>query len=262
MISLDAGIRGLLVDLDGTMYLGDRLLDGARDFARRIRESGRKALYLSNNSSRSRSSYGEKLRRLGVDADDSEIFISTNAAATYLRKEHPGAAVFPLGTPELIEELHAEGIRTDEKKPGVVLLGFDKTITYDKIRRAYDLLERGLPYVATHPDVLCPVDGGFVPDTGCFIAMFKEATGRVPVIAGKPSMLMARCALEELGIGPSQAAMVGDRLYTDMRMARDAGLKSVLVLSGETKRSDLDASEIKPDCVVEGVGDIGFEPAT
>jgi HAD superfamily hydrolase (TIGR01450 family) len=258
LISLPQQIRGLLVDLDGTVYLGEKVLPGAREFLDRIRRAGKRVLFLSNNSSKSREEYLEKLGRMGLSVKGEEVFTSTAAAVVYLGREHPDAGVFPLGTPSFEKELAGEGVRLVPEDPDVVLLGFDKTLTYAKIEKAYRFLAGGSAYVATHPDVLCPTEDGFLPDAGCFIALFREATGRTPVVVGKPSAEMVRCALDVLDLGAGEVAMVGDRLYTDMKMARDTGLASVLVLSGETKSPDLEGLSDRPDFVCRGVGEIRF----
>lgn len=259
MAMLPAKVRGLLLDLDGTVYLGDRLLPGAARFVERARARGVRLLFLSNNSSRSCAAYREKLRRLGLPVEASEVFTSTSAALVHLGRRHPGARVCALGTPEFEEELRAGGVRLVEDEPEVVLLGFDKTLTYEKIVRAYRALSAGAVYLATHPDVLCPTDEGFLPDVGCFLALFETATGRRPRVLGKPSEDMVRCALDLLGLEPGAVAMVGDRLYTDVRMANRAGLLSVLVLSGETREEDLGGAADRPDLVAEHLGDLSFE---
>jgi HAD superfamily hydrolase (TIGR01450 family) len=258
-MKLPSSIRGLLVDLDGTVYLGGNLLPGAREFLLRLRETQRRILFLSNNSSRSRAFYHGRLADLGLATERGEIFTSTSSALIYLSRHHPGARVFALGTPEFEEELRLTGVTLVQERADVVLLAFDKTLTYAKIAAAYGFLEAGATYLATHPDLLCPTEDGFIPDVGCFIALFEKATGRTPKVLGKPAAEMVSCALEALGLEAGEVAMVGDRLYTDIRMARLGGLLSILVLSGETRRADLKKGEDTPDFVVENLGEIGFE---
>jgi HAD superfamily hydrolase (TIGR01450 family) len=172
--------------------------------------------------------------------------------------EYADVTVFPMGTAALDEELALHGLGTEMEKPGLVLLGFDTAITYEKLWKLCDLVRTGLPYIATHPDFNCPVEGGFMPDTGAVIAFVQASTGRKPdKIIGKPNRWMVDILSEKMGVEPAHMAMVGDRLYTDIAMGETAGITTCLVLSGETRREDLTDSIFQPDYIVENLGELG-----
>lgn len=247
--------QAFLLDMDGTIYLGERLLPGAAAFVERLRGLGRRYLFLTNNSSRDGTAYAAKLTRLGIPTSPDEILTSGEATALYLQHIAPGARLFVLGTPSLHEEFRRRGFRLTDKDPDWVVLGFDTTLTYDKLRRACDLIRTGIPLIATHPDINCPVEGGYIPDAGAILAAIQASTGVEPrAIVGKPSPIIAQMALERLGSPPEATVQIGDRLYTDIACGQQAGLTTVLVLTGETKRDDLRTSPYQPDYVVEHVG--------
>jgi len=251
-------VRLFLLDMDGTFFLGENLIPGSLDFIAALGRLERRYIFVTNNSSRSRAQYAAKISRLGLPVGAEDIFTSGQAACLFLRGEYPDTAVFPVGTPALEEELSLHGIRVEKEKPDLVLLGFDTAVTYEKLWKLCDHVRAGLPYIATHPDFNCPVEGGFMPDTGAVIAFVQASTGRKPDrIIGKPNRWMVDILAEKMGVEPAHMAMVGDRLYTDMKMARDYGLISILVLSGETTRQDYENSTTRVDFVFENVGEIG-----
>jgi len=241
--------------MDGTLYLGENLIDGALDFVAKLRREGRRRVFLSNNSSKNRKDYFSKLRRMGFECELEDIFTSLNATILKLKSEKVGS-LYPLGTPSFEEELLENKFVFSKDNPDAVLLGFDKTLTYEKIDNAYQLLIKGVRYVATHPDVTCPTETGYIPDIGGFISMFERLTGRLPEIVGKPSTGMVSSIMDYFKLKPHECAMVGDRLYTDMKMAVDGGLVSVLVLSGETKIEDYRKSGMNIDVVADSVKDL------
>jgi len=245
-----------LFDLDGTVYLGDELLPGAKELLTYLDENSRPYFYLTNNSSRSRADYSVKLAGYGIEADEDRIFSSGMATAIYLKKQKPGARIYLVGTPSLEEEFDSFGFQLVDDEPDYAVLGFDTTLTYEKIKKLADFVTEGFPYVATHPDINCPTPDGYMPDIGAMMAMIKSSTGREPdLIVGKPHPPMVEAIVEMTGFKPDQLTMVGDRLYTDIAMA-DAGIKTVLVLSGETKLQDLANSPHQPDLVCENLGDL------
>jgi 4-nitrophenyl phosphatase len=245
--------RCFLLDLDGTIFLGDHLLPGAREFFQHLDEHGLQYLILSNNSSRTRLEYAEKLRRLGLNLPEEKFLISGEATATYLKKRKPGARLYVVGTPALEQEFVRQGFTLTGDAPDFAVLGFDTTLTYAKLRRLCELLAAGTPYIATHPDVNCPTGTGFMPDIGATIELVAASTGRRPdVIVGKPYAPMVEAVKERLGVPVENMCMVGDRLYTDIALGR-TGLATVLVLSGETRREDLAGSAWQPDYVVENL---------
>lgn len=249
-------IRCLLLDMDGTFYLGNRILPGALDFMRYLADSGRKYLFFTNNSSCSAAYYADKLRRLGWDSSPDEVLTSGEATVLYLTRQKADAKVYLLGTPELESEFAGKGLQLTDQNPDFVVLGFDKTLTYGKLETACRLIKSGVPFVATHPDINCPTEDGFIPDCGAMTELIRTSTGVSPYIIGKPYPEIIRAAFDKAGCPPEQMAVVGDRLYTDIATGKNAGITSILVLSGETKRGDLAASQITPDFVFENIGEL------
>jgi 4-nitrophenyl phosphatase/NagD protein len=239
--------------MDGTIYLGDRLLPGALDLTRFLEDIRFPFYYLTNNSSKSRDAYAEKLARLGLHADRESILSSGQATALYLRNRKPGARLYLVGTPSLAEEFAQHGFQLVEEDPDYVVLGFDTTLTYEKLRKLCDFVRGGSVYIATHPDINCPTGDGFMPDIGSIIALVAASTDRQPdVIIGKPHHPIVETITEITGFAPDEIVMVGDRLYTDIALVR-AGLTTVLVLTGETKPEDIPGSPYQPDVVLENL---------
>lgn len=237
-----ARIRCFLLDMDGTIYLDNLLLPGAAEFIQTLRQQKKRFLFLTNNSSRDKQSYVDKLRSFGIAVGGEQVLTSGEATAGYLAEIHPGAKLFLLATPALAKEFRQHGFQLVAKSeaPDYVVVGFDTTLTYQKLWDACDLIRAGVAYVATHPDFNCPLAGGkYMPDAGAIIAFIEGATGRRPKIIGKPHPEMAAAALAQCGAIAAEVAVVGDRLYTDIALAEAAGLSSILVLSGETKAEDL-----------------------
>lgn len=247
-----SAIRYFLLDMDGTIYLGNQLLPGARSLIGLLRQQGRQFLFLTNNSARDRKEYQKKLAALGIAAKESEILTSGAATAAYLKEIAPGARLYILGTNALTTEFSRQGFAVVDKtgRPDFVVLGFDTGLTYQKLWDACDLIRAGTGYLATHPDLNCPLEGGrYMPDAGSIIAFIKAATGYCPKIIGKPNREMAAAALSRLNAPKNQTAIVGDRLYTDIAMGIKEGLTSVLLLSGETTAEDLCNADFQPDYV-------------
>ena len=247
-----AAVKGFLLDLDGTLYLGDRMLDGSLDFLDRLRQTGRDALFVTNNSSKSADVYVQKLKRLGVTAPFLRVLTSGQAAGAYALAHYPGKRAYVLGNDMLLDELRDMQVVVDQDQPDYVLIGYDTTLTYAKLTRVCDLVRAGLPYLATHPDMNCPTETGFAPDIGAIIAFIEASTGRRPdVVIGKPNPGIVAEALRITGLAPSQLAMVGDRLYTDIATGVNFGILSILVLTGEATLADVAASAVEPDLVFE-----------
>jgi HAD superfamily hydrolase (TIGR01457 family) len=249
-------IKCFLLDMDGTFYLGSRLLPGALELIEVLDQRGIQYLFLTNNSSRTRKEYVEKMRRLGLDLPENKIFTSGEATAIYLTSRKPGAALYVVGTPALEREFVEHGFRLSSTDPDYVVLGFDTTLTYDKIWRLCDLVTAGVPYIATHPDINCPTETGFMPDTGAMIAMVAASTGKQPdIIIGKPYPPIVEALTEKLDLPVDALCMVGDRLYTDIALGQ-TGLTTVLVLSGETRPEDLAGSPFQPDFVMKDLSEL------
>ena len=247
---------GLMIDMDGTIYKGSSIIPGAKEFIDFLLEEKIPFVFLTNNSSHTREYYCEKLRKMGFRADKERILTSTIAAVRFIKERRAGKKVFVVATPEVAEEIEELGIKNHEDDPDIVLLTFDRTITFDKINKAYHHIMGGAELIATHPDDLCPTEDAYDVDIGQFIHMLSHLTGAVPTIIGKPSALMLEMAAGEMGVDKEDTMMIGDRLYTDMKMAADAGIASVLVLTGEAKISDLDGEGVKPTYVARSVGDV------
>lgn len=241
-------VKLFLLDMDGTFYLGDRLIDGSLSFIDRVQKTGRDFLFLTNNSSHNAAFYVERLHRMGLDVPRSKILTSGEATCEVLSEKYPAKRAYVLGNEYLIEEFHEAGIPVDDANPEIAVIGFDTTLTYEKMRKICDLVRAGLPYIATHPDFNCPTENGFMPDIGAIIAFIEASTGRRPdLIVGKPNTGIVEAAVRRTHIAPAQMAMVGDRLYTDIETGIRSGMLSVLVMSGETTREMLASSATRPD---------------
>ena len=250
--------RGWLFDLDGTVYLGERLIPGADTAIAALRAAGRRVVFLSNKPLQTRTEYAAKLTRLGVPASPDDVINSSLVLARYLRDRDPGAPVFVIGEPPMLEEMRAHGfeVRHDERVRWVVI-AFDRTFDYAKLNIALQAVKRGARLIATNPDRTCPVEGGEIPDCAGMIAAVEAVTDKkVEVIVGKPSPIILEVALAALGVPADAAAIVGDRIETDMVMGRRLGLGTVLVLSGVTRADDPRIAAVAPDHVVRSIGDL------
>lgn len=253
-------IRCFMLDMDGTFYLGERILPGSLDFIQRLRDTGRDFLFLTNNSSHNARYYVQRLKRMGLDVDENHILTSGQATAAIVLEQFAGKRAFVLGNEFLMEELSAAGVAIDQHSPDYVIIGYDTTLDYAKMTAVCDFVRAGLPYIATHPDFNCPTETGFAPDIGAIIAFIEASTGRRPdLIVGKPHGGIVDAALKRTGLERGQLAMVGDRLYTDIKTGIDHGILSILVMTGETTPDMLKVSETQPDLVFDSLGGmIGF----
>ncbi len=249
-----------LFDMDGTLYLGNRLYDFTKDLLAKIKATGRRYLFMTNNSSKSVEDYIKKLASLGIDATREDFITSSQATAYYLHKYHEGQTLYVCGTKSLIKELESEGftVSTDISKTESIVMGFDTELTFQKLHDVSYLLltQPEIPYIATNPDLVCPTEFGSVPDCGSMCEMIFNATGKRPVVIGKPSALMPQLAMERLGYQKEETCVVGDRIYTDVKSGLNAGITGILVMSGETTQEILDASPDKPHIVLPDAGEI------
>lgn len=248
-----ANIRCFALDMDGTFYLGESILPGSLDFIEAVRKSGRRFLFLTNNSSHDAAYYQQRLARMGLDVPKETVYTSGQATAQFLQRTHPGARVYVLGNSFLHRELSEGGVCVVEDDPEVVVAGFDTTLDFAKMTKMCDFVRNDLPFYATHPDFNCPVEGGgCIPDCGAILAFIEASTNRRPdAIIGKPYGEIVRGLLERTELTAEQIAMVGDRLYTDIRTGVDHGLLSILVLTGETTLEQARQSTIQPDIIAE-----------
>lgn len=254
------GIDAVFLDLDGTIYLGGELIEGALDFLKRCDERGVKRYFLSNNSSRSVKQYVKKLHGFGIPATEEDVLLSTHDLLSWLAS-HSITKTWLIGTEGMREMLEEKGIETRSENPQYVVLGYDTEIDYEKIAQGSIHLHKGVPLVASHPDMVCPSPDGGLPDVGAYLAMLKVTTGVDPVhITGKPNAGMILHKIEALGLDPARCAMVGDRLYTDLAMASRAKCVGVLVLSGEATMEDVgqlpEGAEQQPTVIVKSVDEL------
>lgn len=260
-MKINEDIEGILsqvecfaLDMDGTIYLGEKWIDGAQDFLERIEASGRSYVFLTNNSSKNAAVYVEKLARMGLFVGEEKIVTSGQATIYYLQRHFPEKRVFLLGNELLREEFAQEGILLDEENPEVVVTAFDTSLNYQKMCKVCDFVRSGLPYLATHPDFNCPTEDGFIPDAGAIHAFIHASAFRYPDrVIGKPNKDIIEYLTIRVNKKREEIAMVGDRLYTDIAAGRNHGLKSVLVLSGEATLEETASSEVKPHLIFSSV---------
>ena len=257
--------RLFLLDMDGTLYLGDDVFPGAVDFIHSITETGRSFIYLTNNSSRAGTDYITRLRKLGFPCEAENVFTSGMATGEYLNQNHPGATVYLAGTKAFYRELKSYGIdlvndengHTDVMDVDVVVQGFDTELVYEKLDLACHFLRRGATFIAANPDWVCPMPANEVlPDCGSICALLTASSGVKPNYIGKPNRNMIDVISKMTGIPNENICAVGDRLYTDIAVAKNAGSVSVCVLSGESSEADIAESEVKPDYVLKDVAEI------
>ena len=249
-----------LLDMDGTLYLGETLFPDTPAFLAQIRANGASYMFLTNNSARSVDSYVEKLTRLGISAVPEDFFTSAMAAVVYLQEHFAGKKVYVEGTRSLRQELESAGFVTADGPDGdvdLLLAGYDTELTFRKLEDACILLGRGIPFLATHPDLTCPTEYGFAPDCGSVCEMLYNATGRRPdFVIGKPQPAMARLAMRQRGATPEQTVFIGDLLDTDIACGVNAGIDTVLVFSGSSTKEDLAKSSVRPAYTAAGIGEI------
>ena len=254
-----------LFDMDGTLYLGDEVYDGAIALMEDLPRLGKKYIYLTNNSSRAGTDYITRLRRLGFPCESENVFTSGMATGLYLNQNYPGASVYLAGTKAFYRELQSYGIRlvndenghTDCDTVDVVVQGFDKELAYEKLDRAVHFLRRGSAFIAANPDWVCPMPNDEVqPDCGSICALLTASSGVRPTYIGKPNRNMIDVISKMTGIPNDKICAVGDRLYTDIAVAQNAGSVSVLVLSGETSAEMAAAAERQPDLILPSVKEL------
>lgn len=249
-----------LFDMDGTLYLGDQLYDFTKELLAKIREKGKRYLFMTNNSSKSVADYVKKLAKLGIEATEEDFITSSQATAYYLKLHHAGARLYVCGTNSLKEELRKNGFVITENLDEVdlIVMGFDTELTFKKLEDVSKLLltRDDIPYIATNPDYVCPTEFGSVPDCGSVCDMIYNATKKRPLVIGKPEPLMPQLAMQQHGYTKEETCVIGDRIYTDIKSGLNAGVTGVLVMSGETTQEILDASKEKPHIVLKNAGEM------
>lgn len=250
--------RLFVFDLDGTLYLGDTILPGGHEIIEALNKApNADYVYLTNNSSRAAADYLGRLERLGFLCKAENIMSSSMAVAEYLSESYPNQGVYLVGTNALYDELKAGGLKLTEENPSVVCVGFDTELTYEKLDKAVHFLRRGAAFVAANPDFVCPMPNDEVlPDCGSICALLTASTGKEPYYIGKPNPQMLYMLAKKHQLPLSQIAVVGDRLYTDIAIAENAGAVSVCLLSGETNREMIKSSPVKPQYVFENAAEL------
>ena len=248
-----------LFDMDGTLYLGDRLFDFTKELLEVIKKTGRRYMFMTNNSSKSAAAYVDKLAKMGIAATTEEMETSSQATAFYLEKHHKNDVLYLSGTRSFCEEIASYGFRI-AKAPDeatCIVMGFDTELTFQKLEILSRLLcTKDLPYIAANPDYVCPTEFGSVPDCGSVSDMLYNVSGKRPVFIGKPSALMPTLAMEKADVSPEKTAVIGDRIYTDVKSGLNAGCTAILVMSGETTEEILAASADKPTLVMDSAAEI------
>lgn len=248
--------RLFLLDMDGTLYVDERLFDKVPEFLARVRESGGRYLFLTNNSSKGVEGYIEKLNGMGIATGREDYLTSVDAAVDLLRRRYPGRRCYVQGTRSFYDQLAAAGIPvTCDREDGaeILLSGFDRELTFQKLEDSCILLNRGVTWLATNPDWVCPTWYGAVPDCGSVCQMLTNATGREPIFIGKPQPAMAELAMRWTGFGREETVLIGDRVYTDIACAVNAGIDSILVLSGEGTREDTEKFGVRPTWIYDDI---------
>ena len=246
-----------LLDLDGTVYLDETPIGDMKNTLMRLRKAGKQLVYLTNNSSKTEKEYREKLVRVGLFETGDGVYTSGMATVAELNSRYAGKSVYLLGTEALKEEFRAAGVPLKEDAPEIAVLAYDVTLTFEKLKKFNEFLAGGAVYLATHPDDVCPTKGVPMPDVGSLIALFERTSGRHPdEIVGKPYPTMGRLISETYKVPCARACMVGDRMHTDIRFANNCGMKSILVLSGETTRESMGKYPDKPDLVLSDLNAI------
>lgn len=250
-------VRLFVLDMDGTFYLGDRVIPGALDFIRKVRDTGREYLFFTNNSSRTPENYMERLAGMGCPITREQIMTSGDVTIRFLNTRRPGKTVYLMGTESLRRSFLEAGVSlVEDAQPDIVAAAFDTELTYRKLERACTCLRNGAEFLATHPDVNCPTADGFIPDCGAFCAAITRSTGREPRYLGKPAPETVDMILSRTGFAREETAFVGDRLYTDVAAGAGNGALGLLVLSGETGAEDVAASPVKPHAVFRDLGEL------
>ena len=245
------------MDMDGTVYVGEDKIEGAFEALDTIRRGGRKVLFLTNNSSKTAADYVGKLSKMGYPATEADIFSSGEATIRFLLENRVGKKVLLLANSAVYKKFEKAGIPLVKEDADIVLVAFDTELDYAKLTAACNHIFEGKEYIVSHPDLVCPANPHSIPDVGSFMALIKAVTEREPdLVIGKPYSTMAKYIEEDYGLRPDEIAMVGDRLYTDIKFAVDNGMMGILVLTGETTRADLEKSEVKPDLVLESFKDV------
>ena len=246
-----------IMDLDGTIYLGNKIIDGSLDFVNMLKKENKKFCFFTNNDSKASTEFMKKLFDMGISFTEENFYTAGLATIDYLNDKFLGKSVYLLGTESLKNEFRKHNINLVDTDPDIVVVAYDTELTYQKLDRACHYIRNGAYYIATHPDYNCPTNYGYAPDTGSYIALIKQSTNRMPdLLNGKPNKELGEIICKRFNKESSKVAMIGDRLMTDMKLAINCGFKSILVLSGESTMEDYKQSGLDIDIVVDSVKDL------
>ena len=248
--------KGFICDMDGVIYLGNQLLPGVAEFVNWLNENDKRFLFLTNSSERSPKELRQKLQRMGLDIGEEHFYTSALATAAFLKKQAPGCTAFVIGAPGLLNALYDVGVTMNDVDPDYVIVGETASYNYEVITKAVRLVLNGARLIATNSDLTGPTEFGIAPACRSLVAPIELATGKKAYFMGKPNPLMMRTGLHLLGVHSEEAAMVGDRMDTDVIAGMESGLATVLVLSGCTSRTDVNDYPYRPTYILNGVGDI------
>ncbi len=246
-------VKLFVLDMDGTFYLGDRIIDGALDFIHKVEDTGRKFLFFTNNASRVSSFYKQKLAKMGLEVDESEVVTAGDVTIEFIKSFYPGKRIYLNGTPLLEQSFLDAGINLVQEDPDVVIQSFDKTLTYEKLEKICTFVRNGVPFLATHMDTNCPTEDGFIPDCGAMCDLIISSTGVKPRFLGKPCKETMDMVLKITGYSKEEIAFVGDRIYTDVATGVNNGAKGFLVLTGEADMQTVAESDVEPTCIYDSL---------
>ena len=249
-------VKCFILDMDGTFYLGNKILDGSLEFLESVKNCNKRFYFFTNNSSKNALYYQKKLRKMGCFVAEKDILTSNQVIINYIKNNHYNNKIYLLGTNYLKEDFKNEGIKLVEENPDLVVVGFDTTLEYDGVAKACHYIRNGISFYAVNPDFNCPLETGFIPDCGSICAMITASTGVKPVVFGKPSDYTLQYILKHTNLLEDDLAYIGDRLYTDIAMGKGNKLNTILVLSGETKKEDLTCSNVQPDLIFNSLKEI------
>lgn len=250
-------IKAFIFDLDGTVYLGDEIIPGAKETLQWVRDQGAQIRFVTNNPRFSREFYVSKLNNLGIEASIDEVVTSANITAMYLKDQAKYGKIYPIGEEQLEKELLDAGLHLTDKNPDTIVVSFDTTLTYEKLMVAYKALKQGAYFVATNPDTVCPTPEGGLVDAGAIIAALEASTNReLEEVLGKPSSLLARMLLKQLNLAPEQCVVVGDRLNTDIKLAKKSGMKGAWI----NAENEIVSKTVvyKPDYIIQSIAELPF----
>lgn len=246
-------VKLFVLDMDGTFYLGDKIIDGSLDFISKVKSTQRQFLFFTNNASRVPAIYQEKLEHMGLAVQESDIITAGDVTIAYLQAHYPGKRVYLNGTSLLTASFGRAGIYLVEDHPDVVVQSFDTSLTYEKLDKICSFIRQGVPFLATHMDINCPTEDGFMPDCGAICELITASTGVKPKYLGKPCQETVQMVLKRSGLQLPEIAFVGDRIYTDVATGVNNGAKGFLVLTGEADMNTVATSRIKPDCIYDSL---------